>query len=207
LTENLRSRIENKPAESQLVYLNRLLLEEAYPFALAKCRKPYRLVVQPKDGFKGPEQKQHLTDPPPDDVLVVYKIHGSFSDPGSASDKDPSDVVLTEEDYIRFLTVIGQPGAGVPNYVSAKLVHSRLLFLGYSLEDWDFRTLYKGLIETLPRDDLRTAFAIQWHPPKFWVDYWEAKHVVIYDYDIYRFAEELEARYKARFGTLRAVKN
>jgi hypothetical protein len=85
---------------------------------------------------------------------------------------------LTEEDYIRFLTVIGQPGAGVPNYVSSKLVYSRLLFLGYSLEDWDFRTLYKGLIETLPRDDRRTAFAIQRHAPKFWVNYWEKKQVI-----------------------------
>jgi len=140
-------------------------------------------------------------------VLVVYKIHGSFSDPATPAGQDPSDVVLTEEDYIQFLTVIGQPGAGVPNYVLSKLVHSRLLFLGYSLEDWDFRTLYKGLIETLPRDDRRTAFAIQWHPPKFWVDYWEGKQVIIYDYDVYCFAEELEARYITRFGSLRAAKD
>ena len=207
LTEELRSRLEKQTAGTQLIYLNRLLLEEAYPFALAKCRKPHRVVVQPKDGFKGNEQKQQLTEPPPDDVLVVYKIHGSFSDPATPADKDASDVVLTEEDYIRFLTVIGQPGAGVPKYVSSKLVHSRLLFLGYSLEDWDFRTLYKALIETLPRDDRRTAFAIQWRPPKFWVDYWEKKQVIIYDYDVYRFAEELEVRYIKKFGRLGAAKN
>jgi hypothetical protein len=112
---------------------------------------------------------------------------------------------LTEEDYIRFLTVIGQPGAGVPNYVSSKLVYSRLLFLGYSLEDWDFRTLYKCLVEALPHDQRRTAFAIQWHPPKFWVNYWQKKQVIIYDYDVYRFADELEDRYIKRYGSIRAV--
>jgi len=205
LTEEIHSRIHAQPTGVELIYLNRLLLEEAYP-SLGKCRRPHRLVVQPTDGFKGQEQKRQLADPPADDVLVVYKIHGSFSDPATARDRDPSDVILTEEDYIRFLTVIGKPGAGVPKYVSSKLVRSRLLFLGYSLEDWDFRTLYKGLIETLPRDDKRTAFAIQWHPPKFWVNYWEKKQVIIYDYDIYRFADELEDRYIKRFGSIRAVK-
>src|ERR1700692_3240622 len=46
--------------------------------------------------------------------------------------------------------------------LEASDVFRRLLFLGYSLEDWDFRTLYRGLIEVLPEDDRRTAFAIQW---------------------------------------------
>jgi hypothetical protein len=207
LPETICSLVLSEPSGTELVYLNRLLLEEAYPFSFARCRKPHQVVVQPTAGFKGGEQKRQLTDPPPDDVLVVYKIHGSFMDSPNPKHDDPSDVILTEEDYIRFLTVVGQAGVGVPNYVSSKLVHSRLLFLGYSLEDWDFRTLYKGLIETLPVNSRRTAFAIQWRPPKFWVNYWEKKQVIIYDYDVYRFADELEDRYVKRFGSIHAVKD
>jgi hypothetical protein len=161
--------------------------------------------VQPVDGFKGEEQAEHLTNPPPEDVLVVYKIHGTFDDgvPPAPGERRPG-VVITEEDYITFLTVITTPGAGVPTYVTSQFVGGSLLFLGYSLEDWDFRTLYKGLIEPLLPDERRTSFAIQWRPPKFWAHYWEQKGVVIYDLDIHAFAEELERRYVKRYGRVSA---
>jgi len=113
-------------------------------------------------------------------------------------------LVVTEEDYIQFLTVINDPLTGVPTHVASKLATSTLLFLGYSLEDWDFRTLYKALIEQrLSKYQRRTAFAIQWHPPEFWVKYWRAKGIVIYDCDVYDFAEELKRRYAERYDSLR----
>jgi hypothetical protein len=59
----------------------------------------------------------------------------------------------------------------------------------------------------LPEDNRRTAFAIQWRPSRFWVDYWQKKNIIIYDYDVYRFAEALEAKYVAHFQDLRARKD
>lgn len=208
LTPQIQKLIAASPAGQDLMLLNRLLLEEAYVFEMAKSLKPYKVVVQPIDGFKGPEQTEQLANPPPQDVPVVYKIHGSFHEPTAASPggKSPFSVIITEEDYIKFLTIVGKPGEGVPTYISSKMVRSTLLFLGYSLEDWDFRTIYKGLIEPLTADEKRTSFAIQWRPPKFWVKYWEQKGVVIYDCDVYAFAEALEKKYIAKYDSLSAVK-
>ena len=85
----------------------------------------------------------------------------------------------------------------MPEQIKAKLVYSSLLFLGYSLEDWDFRTLFEALIRDLPPHQRRISFAIQKDPSRFWVKYWEDKKVVIYNMDLYDFAGQLEARYNA----------
>lgn len=209
LTEEIQTLLQTNPRGKALLRLNRLLLEETYPFDIVKSRKPYHLVVQPVEGFTGGAvQTENLQSLPKYDP-IVYKIHGSFDDEESSSDTNVarrSDIILTEEDYIKFLTAINKPVSGIPPYIKSKFVGSRLLFLGYSLEDWDFRTLYKGLIETLDPNKKRVSYAIQWKPPKFWVKYWEQKGVIIYDYDIYQFAEELAHKYIARYGSLRARK-
>jgi hypothetical protein len=166
-------------------------------------RQPF-VVVQPLKGFESGEYKkleQDLAGYMADEKgPILYKIHGSFDekkDPLTLKIKDNSAIVISEEDYIRFLTLIGKETAGIPNLIKASLKDSTLLFLGYSLEDWDIRTLYKGLIETLDPSEKRTSFAIQWDPPDFWVDYWKKKGIEIYSMDLYKFAKELEQRYLA----------
>jgi len=157
--------------------------------------KPYEKVVQPINGFSEDEQKslgERLAD---SKDPIIYKIHGSFSDNGLLTDSQSSNrLILTEEDYIQFLSIVGQQGAGVPLKINEKMKHATILFLGYSLQDWDFRTIYKTLIEPLPKSQRPKSFAIQKDPPDFWVRYWDSenKKVTILDVDLYQFASELE---------------
>ena len=175
--------------------------------ALEKIHRPYELVVQPIDGFKGAAQDWVINGLPHvrnEAKLILYKIHGTFPD---ATTPKTSRIIITEDDYIKFLTVVGAEGKGVPPVIRSDMVDGTLLFLGYSLEDWDFRTIYKGLIEELSPDDRRTSFAIQKDPPTFWVDYWKSKGVIICDMDVYKFADELKQRcqekglYREGWGT------
>jgi hypothetical protein len=188
--------------------------------ALEKIHRPYELVVQPIDGFTVSSQKklrERLTQARTESRLILYKIHGTFPDAppakGDAALKAPTEpdaeegggeadttapqssrIIITEDDYIKFLTVIGEKGAGVPTLIRADIISSTLLFLGYSLEDWDFRTIYKSLVETLSPDERPTSYAIQKDPPLFWVKYWQSKRVDIRDMDVYRFADELKKK-------------
>jgi hypothetical protein len=106
-------------------------------------------------------------------------------------------VIVTEEDYIQFLTVVGREIGGIPTYIKRLIQQGTLLFLGYSLEDWDFRTIFKGLVEVLQPEIRNRAFAFQKDPPDFWVDFWEKKDVAIYNVDFYEFADELQQRVMA----------
>lgn len=192
--------------------------------ALEKVHRPYERYVQPNDPVIVSAQekvKARLLQARTQARLILYKIHGSFPDAQSAAgdeglevlaekgdeegggDADtaspqPSRIIITEDDYIKLLTFIGKKGEGVPNLIWDFMTDGTLLFLGYSLEDWDFRTIYKGLIEALPPNARRTSFAIQKDPPHFWVEYWKRKGVVICDMDVYRFADELKKRCQER---------
>jgi len=185
------------PKDAGLFRLNRWMLEESFPDAITRSRKTYEVIVQPTRGFDTQELKRHVDEPATNDVLTVYKIHGSFSD-NKQSEKE---ILITEDDYVEFLTIVATD-AGVPSKIASRINSGNLLFLGYGLEDWDFRTIYKGLIEGRPSKLQRMSFAIQKSPSDFWVEHWKKKSVIIYDYDVYDFAEELKERYVKRYGAL-----
>jgi hypothetical protein len=176
--------------------------------ALQAANRPFQSIVQPLEGFSETKETNDWFD-----ALEVYqgaklyKIHGTFDDSHLTASAPENEVkgppippvLITEDDYIQFLGIVNVPNVGIPKLITKCLVPSTLLFLGYSLEDWDFRTVFKGLIESLPTHQSRKSFAIQKSPSKFWVDFWEAKKVIIYDMDLYDFAEQLEKNYLARY--------
>jgi hypothetical protein len=69
---------------------------------------------------------------------LVYHLHGR--------DTYPSSLVLTEDDYLDFLVGVSQNWETLPPPVTQALSTSSLMLLGYSLRDWDFRTVFRGLI-------------------------------------------------------------
>jgi hypothetical protein len=153
-------------------------------------------VVQKVSGFNDRDQELMQCQLLSPGGVIVYKMHGSFPDNGPGDDR----LVITEEDYIEFLTVVGRTNIGVPELIKGKFVRNTLLFLGYSLEDWDFRALYKVLIEPLPSRSKPVSFAIQRDPSDFWVRYWDRKGVRILKVDLYEFTEELERRFQQSPG-------
>ena len=101
------------------------------------------------EGFEdAPETRERFERLSGYDGLILYKMHGSFLDRLDSEKLPP--IIVTEDDYIQLLTVVGGKDIGVPRPILRRIIPSTLLFLGYSLEDWDFRTIYKGLIERLP---------------------------------------------------------
>jgi hypothetical protein len=80
----------------------------------------------------------------------VYKLYGQFT--------DPSSMVATEDNFFRFLTSMTRRGIQKKNETShdgdladtllrGTLAARALVFLGFRLTDWDFRTLFRLLIE------------------------------------------------------------
>ena len=173
------------------------LMEEAYRRAVPP-QEPL-VITQPLSGFKPADQRRWAKElaavcpmyPSPrqtDERPIVYKIHGSLGE-------QSGELIVSEEDYIGFLDTLGRDRkASVPTLIQDLVVQSRLLFLGYSLEDWDFRTLWKGLVEPVPEEKKQTSFAIQKDPSRFWERFWERKQVRIYNVDLYEFVDELRER-------------
>ena len=172
------------------------LMEKAFEEAGRK----YRRVVQPIGGFDPNamvELDEELAEAKAGGIPILYKIHGSFPDDGDDAGETRDRIIITEEDYIEFLTVVANERRGIPQAIRSEMSSATLLFLGYSLEDWDFRTLFKGTIETLQRHEMFKSFAVQRQAPQFWVKFWqeEPRKVTIHDMDLHAFAAQLAERY------------
>jgi hypothetical protein len=75
------------------------------------------------------------------DAPLVYHLFGS--------DEEVNSPVLTEDDYMNFLVRVVAERDRIPNIVREALSSSTLLFVGYSLYDWEFRVLMHGLVGSL----------------------------------------------------------
>ncbi len=91
---------------------------------------------------------------------VVYHLHGY--------ERYPTTLVLSEDDYTDFLVSVSQPidpnAPIIPVYLLSALAESMLLLLGYRLQDWDFRALFRGIITAQKRIDSLFSLAIQLTP-------------------------------------------
>lgn len=69
---------------------------------------------------------------------LVYCLFGQFSDLDS--------MVLTEDDYFDYLIGVTSNKDLIPGVVKRALADSALLFLGFQLDDWNFRVLYRSIM-------------------------------------------------------------
>jgi hypothetical protein len=80
--------------------------------------------------------------PTPEDPLV-YHLFGT--------DEEVDSLPVSEDDYLDFLVRTSGEMDRIPDYVWAALTSSSLMFVGYSLDDWEFRVIMRGLVATRER--------------------------------------------------------
>jgi hypothetical protein len=71
---------------------------------------------------------------------VIFKMHGTIMP--EAADWDG--VVITESDNVEFLARVGGKSA-IPPLLAAHIKYRSLLFLGFALRDWSFRSIVRSL--------------------------------------------------------------
>ena len=147
------------------------------PFSLYITTNPDRLLVNAlQDVKKAPqfefcrwreesEQPRSLFEREPDyrpdaEHPLVFQLFGSFDHLDS--------LVLTEDDYFDFLISLSeQRREQVPDFVKKPFVNTALLFLGFRMDDWNFRVLCRSLVGPEGGSSLRgryTHVAVQIDP-------------------------------------------
>src|SRR5205823_1999597 len=87
---------------------------------------------------------------------VIYKPHGSAVPtpiPDSGCEADTG--VITETDYAVFLRFLGSRQTGVPASLMTRLRRAPLMFLGYTMDEWQYR-LISLLFQSIGRQEKRT---------------------------------------------------
>jgi hypothetical protein len=98
---------------------------------------------------------------PSKDSPVIFHLHGHNSDPKS--------LVLLEEDYEQFLISLAKPSNGsngeasiLPSYIQDRLANRPLLFIGYSIADMTFRSVFRGLLNSVNKINWRRNITVQY---------------------------------------------
>ena len=106
----------------------------------------------------------------PDRKTVLLKMHGFVS----RRDANEDSYVITEDHYIEYLTRTDLTKL-LPKPVMARLLNCHLLFLGYSLRDWNFRAiLHQIYLNRLHDNDW---WAVLLNPSRLERRSWEKRRV------------------------------
>jgi hypothetical protein len=131
-----------------------------------------------------------------DEDIVLHKMHGSIEVPGS--------IVITQSDYIYYLAHLHDVNRGMPEYFRKIMIpQCILLFLGYSLEDWNFRVIWEGLLFDLAiQNPHKKAYALVKDSTDFQKEYWRDKNIRLFDQDLTEFAVQLAEHFNLEIPQL-----
>lgn len=105
---------------------------------------------------KKPSRIRKNYHPEPQNPFVYY-LHGTWDVPQS--------IVLTGDDYIDFLANVNKDMNKILHYkILEAFADSSLLFIGYSLDDLSFRTIFRGLIDSVEKGLRRISVSVQLLP-------------------------------------------
>jgi hypothetical protein len=129
---------------------------------VARTQREARLEISRwHDRLLEPLGKYRPDEPTVADPLVFH-LHGHVS--------NDSSMLVTEDDYVDFMVSLANRGPKqvpvLPHWVRRALGMTTLLFVGYSLEDWNFRVLMRHLMkqQKLLRTDQAFSVSIQLAP-------------------------------------------
>jgi CHAT domain-containing protein/SIR2-like protein len=154
---------------------------------------PFQNAFDRDAGYR-PDQKSPL----------VYQLFGDLQDPDS--------LVLTEDDYFDYLIGVTTNKELIPPTVRAALANTALMFLGFHIDDWSFRVLFRIIMNQSggQRRSIYKHVAVQINPEegrfieveaarRFLESYFHSSDIAIYWGSVEDFIREL-ASYWAQRG-------
>ncbi len=134
--------------------------------ALTKHDKdPHKFVYEPEpsENRATPDLKTEPTKERP----MLFKMHGDLDNRES--------IVVTDEDYINFVQRMSDKGNlhPVPHTIQYRMRKWPILFIGYSLRDYNLRLLFRTLRWKIDPANFPESFSIDYRPDPLILQVWQ----------------------------------
>lgn len=155
------------------------------------------------------DEYTQFSENPSQDKPWIFHLYGRFSVPDS--------LVLTEDDFMDYLIGITKRNEKIPQRLRGALVKTSLLFLGFRIDDWTFRTLFRIIANQAGSSRLREKVhaAVQITPDenrildyrrtrRYLERYFEPNNINLYWGSMEDFLKELVERTEAERSSLQS---
>lgn len=154
---------------------------------ICKWNRSYQVLREPAPMWDDKSYQPTPANP------IVFHLHGRLGMPES--------LVLTEDDYLDFLVTLSERPDTLPHQIRGALSSSSLVFVGYSLADWDFRVLHRGLVVRGDPSLRRVSVTVQLKQTReaeeYLDSYFKRIDVSVYWGDAQTFAADLRERWES----------
>ncbi len=164
------------------------------PYAVLAMNRKGKIVVR----FSKDDEKLKKANPPgyPDKffltrarpMVVLYKIHGCLY---KELDKNNDGIVITDDDYVDFISRMSKNEGAIPSYVGGLLQSLPFLFLGYSLNDWNVRSIFNMLVERRGKEDDVQDYSVMLSCNKYEEVFFRKNQIIIIQSDLNDFAKSV----------------
>jgi len=116
-----------------------------------------------------------------DEYPIILKVHGAIN----LADAKRDHFVIQEDDYIDYMVDMTDICNVLPTLLVDQLKTSSLLFLGYSLTDWNLRVILHRIWKRESREFRPQSWSIQLDPNEIDRKLWERRNVEFVDLSSY----------------------
>jgi len=125
------------------------------------------------------------SEDPTDDRPLLFKMHGGLDL------KQRDSIVITDEDYITFVQRMSDkdPFHPIPQTIRYRMSRWSILFLGYSLRDYNLRLLFRTLRLRIDSANFPVSFSVDRKPDPLIVKVWQnnRRFITFVHQDIWSF--------------------
>ena len=118
-------------------------------------------------------------------VVVIYKIHGCLSPKLKREEADG--VIISDNDYVDYIKQMGKGSNVIPSHVNTMMNSKPFLFLGYSLNDWNIRSIFETMREKRSRHGGVQDVSVMYKVGEFEEVFFQRNDILIFKTDLNSF--------------------
>jgi hypothetical protein len=123
-------------------------------------------------------------------LVIIYKMHGCLHPDLSFEDEG---LVISDNDYVDYVSQMSKIGI-IPATVSELMRDKRLWFLGYSLSDWNVRSIYETVkLKSNPDGKNLSDYSVMYSVGDFESLFFEKNNITIFQASLNEFVDGLIA--------------
>jgi len=124
-------------------------------------------------------------------LVVIYKIHGCLYQGIEYKDEG---VVISDNDYVDYISQMSRNDGIIPLHVSELMREKPFWFLGYSLSDWNVRSIYEAVKgKSNPDKKEIKDFSVMYSVGKFEELFFEKNNITIFQASLNEFVDGIRS--------------